>query len=79
MDYIDHIYSHDCNKVHVRVEVLTQGSRKRQATVALSEHHKYQLKVTEWKSVTWLAHLIDIHLSMKIDSTLSNTKLEAFL
>lgn len=38
-----------------------------------------ELKVTGWKSITWLTNLIDIHLSMKIDITQSNIKTEAFL
>ena len=80
MDYIDHIYPRDCNKAHVRVEVLTQGGRKKTGNGGVVGTSQIpELKVTGWKSITWLAHLIDIHLSMKIDITQSNIKAEAFL
>lgn len=77
MNNIDHIYPHYCNKAHVCVEVLTQGSGKKTGNgSAVWASQRPELKVTGWKSITWLAHLIDSHFSMNIDSTLSNLKAE---
>lgn len=77
MNNIDHIYPHYCTKAHVCVEVLTQGNGKKTGNgSAVWASQRPELKVTGWKSITWLAHLIDRHFSMNIDSTLSNLKAE---